>query len=192
MNESEDRLLFETIISGDPQAFVVFIRNYERLVGHIVGRMVRNKADRQDLGQDIFIKIYQNLSQFQFKCKISTWVARIAFNTCVNYLQKKRIPLLADLDGSEDQDPFAGMPSPTPDSDQWAESREITQQVQQAIQGLAPMYSLVLTLYHVEEKKYQEIAEIMELPEGTVKSYLFRARKMVKERLAGFYLVEAL
>jgi RNA polymerase sigma factor (sigma-70 family) len=192
MNDADDKLLLETIVAGDPQAFRPFIRKYERLVGHIVSRMVRNQADREDIGQEIFVKIYRNLPQFQFRSKISTWVAQIAYHTCLNYLQKKRPTLLADISEDEEADPFCSVPDKTPTPDQWTENREMGRYLQEAIQSLTPVYATVLTMFHVDEFKYQEIAEIMDLPEGTIKSYLFRARKMVKERLVGSLLEEAI
>ncbi len=192
MNDADDKLLLETIVSGDPQAFRPFIQKYERLVGHIVSRMVRNRADREDLGQEIFIKIYKSLPQFQFRSKISTWVAQIAYHTCLNYLQKKRIALLADLSGEEEADPLSLVVDDMPRPDQWTENREMGRYMQAAMQSLAPAYATVLTLYHVDELKYQEIAQVMELPEGTIKSYLFRARKMVKERLHGYLIEEVI
>jgi len=191
MNENEDRMLIETVLAGDPQAFLPFIQKYKRLVGHIVGRMVHNQADREDVGQDIFVKIFRNLASFQFRSKLSTWVARIAYNTCVHYLQKKRLPLLADED-SHEGDPFALLASETPDPSQWLEEQEMTLAVREAVRSLAPVYATVLTLYHLEDMKYQEIAEIMGIPEGTVKSYLFRGRKLVLRRLTASYQEVAL
>jgi RNA polymerase sigma-70 factor (ECF subfamily) len=184
MNIPEEKLLLDTMLSGDPASFQPFIEQYKRLVGHIVARMVRRTADREDLCQDIFIKIYQNINKFQFKSKVSTWVATIAYNTCVNYLEKKRIPLLRDLnDAADEGDPFEQVGDDQEPPDQRVEQQDLARQLQQAMNAMAPVYTTILTLFHVEEMKYQEIADIMELPVGTVKSYLFRARQMLRGRL---------
>ena len=192
MGTSEDRLLVEKILTGEPQDFQLVIEKYRRLVGHIVARMVRNQADREDVGQEIFVKIYQSLASFQFQSKLSTWISRIAFNACVNYLQKKRLPLWADLQPLEEQNPIDSIAADGPNPEQRFEAQELTEQVHRAIAALAPVYAAVLSLYHLEEFSYQEISEVMELPQGTVKSYLFRARKKVKEQVAAFRLAEVI
>jgi RNA polymerase sigma factor (sigma-70 family) len=193
MNDSEEKLLLDTILSGDPASFQPFIEHYKRLVGHIVARMVRRVADREDLCQDIFIKIYQNVGRFQFKSKVSTWVATIAFNTCAHYLEKKRIPLLRDISEVKDEnDPFEQVSADEEPPDRLAEQQELGLQLQQAMNKLGPVYSTILTLFHVEEMKYQEIADIMDLPVGTVKSYLFRARQMMRANLTQARVEEAL
>ncbi len=191
MSEAEDRLLVETVLSGDPYAFRPFILKYQRLVGTIVSRMVANRADREDVGQDIFLKLYRHLASFQFNAKLSTWVATVAYNTCLHYLQKKRIALLADLQEDEEADPFAAVADALPDPARRYESKELSERIQRAIAGLPPVYATVLSLYHVQEMKYQEIAQVMQLPEGTVKSYLFRARSRIKRHLAGLQGEEA-
>jgi RNA polymerase sigma factor (sigma-70 family) len=193
MNIPEEKLLLDTILSGDPASFQPFIEQYKRLVGHIVARMIRRPADREDLCQDIFIKIYQNINSFQFKSKVSTWVATIAYNTCVHYLEKKRIPLLRDLNRADDEtDPFERIGDDRQQPDQLAEQQDLARQLQSAMNAMAPVYSTILTLFHVEEMKYQEIADIMDLPVGTVKSYLFRARQMLRARLLQSRVEESL
>lgn len=193
MNIPEEKLLLDTILSGDPASFQPFIEQYKRLVGHMVARMIRRTADREDLCQDIFVKIYQNINTFQFKSKVSTWVATIAYNTCVHYLEKKRIPLLRDFnEADDDADPFERIGDDRQQPDQLAEQQDLARHLQSAMNAMAPVYSTILTLFHVEEMKYQEIADIMDLPVGTVKSYLFRARQMLRARLLQSRVEESL
>ena len=94
---SDTKRLIDKILAGDNNAFKSLIEEYQRLVSHIVFRMINREADREDICQDIFIKVFQNLAEFKFESKLSTWIAKIAYNRCINFLEKKRIPLLDDF-----------------------------------------------------------------------------------------------
>lgn len=186
----DNQSLVKQILAGDQQAFRTFIETYQRLVAHIVFRMIPKCADHKDLCQDIFIKAYQHLASFQFESKLSTWLGRIAYNTCINFLEKKRVQLWGDLSEENDSlDQFIGTEI-APDT--FTEERDISNRLLQEIEKLPLPYRTILTLYHLEEMSYQEIGEIMQLPEGTVKSYLFRARKKLKDKLMVEYQQEAL
>ncbi|MFQ5864597.1 MAG: RNA polymerase sigma factor [bacterium] len=166
------------------------IEKYQRLVSHIVFRMVSNESDREDVCQDVFIKVYQNLATFQFESKISTWVAKIAYNTSINYLKKKKVPLFDDcFSESQSIDGHLGnVTSP----EEFAEDSDLAQRLQNEINKLPVHFRTILTLYHLDEMSYAEIVEIMGLPQGTVKSYLFRARKLLKNRLISKFQLEEL
>ena len=179
--DMDEKQLVQKIISGDTRAFREFVDLYKRLVAHVVFRMVKNVADREDLCQDVFVKAYQNVQDFHFQSKLSTWLARIAYNTCVNYLEKKKLPLLNDA--APDDVTFEDFESPTDDPHILMEESDTRSYIQQQINALPVLYRTVITLYHLDGMKYSEIAEVMNMPEGTVKSYLFRARSMLKERL---------
>lgn len=188
---AEPKYLIERILAGDTQAFHSLITEYQRLVSHIVFRMVLNETDREDVCQDVFIKVYRNLSKFQFESKVSTWVAKIAYNTCINYLKKKKVSLFDDFFSSPDE----SIDNYLRDSDSpvdFAVKEDLSSRLQNEINNLPPQFRTIITLYHLDEMRYGEIAEIMGLPEGTVKSYLFRARKRLKERLMSKYLKEEL
>lgn len=154
----EVKLLLERILSGDKDAFAVFVDEQKRLVSHIVFRMVSNTADREDICQEVFLKVYQNLNEFRSESKISTWVAKIAYNTCINYLEKKRLPLWDDLP-SQAQAPGSlqdrgGQP------DCFTEEKEITIHLRREIEKLPAHFRTILTLYHLEGMSYNEIGEI--------------------------------
>jgi RNA polymerase sigma-70 factor (ECF subfamily) len=176
--------LIGCILTGDPNAFERFIREHERLVFHVVCRMVTNAADREDLCQDVFLKIYKNLAGFRRESKISTWVARIAYNTCLNHLKKKKPTLLEDCLDAGGSDGWADTAAAP---DEQAESGETTRRLQEELARLALPYRTALTLYHLEDMPVTDIARVMDLPEGTVKSLLFRARRILKNRLAFAY-----
>lgn len=173
--------LIDKILAGDTHAFQTLIEEHQRLVSHIVGRMITREADREDLFQEIFIKVYQNLSKFRFKSKFSTWVAKIAYNTCINYLQKKKPNLYEDI--SHENKSLDRVPGNHISPEEKAAKQDLVWHLQKEIQRLPIQFRTVITLFHLDEMTYHEIAEIMNLPLGTVKSYLFRARKLLKDRL---------
>ena len=186
----DERQLITEILNGNKAALQTFIESYQKLVSHVVFRMVVNSHDREDLCQEVFIKVYQNLSEFKYGCKISTWIARIAHNTCLNYLEKKRVPLLDDIISSEEENVINRFSDNSVLPDDYTETRELNQRVQDEINLLPPRIGVLLSLYHLEEMSYEEIAEITQQPMGTVKSYLYRARKMLKENLMEKYFLE--
>jgi len=96
-NHLSDKVIVTNILNGNIQDFAVVVKNTEKLIAQIVRKMTANEDDQKDLVQEIYLKAYQNLSSFQYKSKLSTWIATIAYNTSVNYLKKKRIKLY-DMD----------------------------------------------------------------------------------------------
>jgi len=189
-DEVKEKELVQKIRTGDQAALREFIEQHEKLVGHIVFRMIPIDREREDICQDIFIKIYQNLSSFQFKSKLSTWIGRIAYNSCVNFLEKKKIPLWDDLPGDDGE--ISTPPAEIALPDEITASADISLRLQHELMRLPVLFSTILTLFYLEELSYREIGAIMNLPEGTVKSYLFRGRKHLKDRLLKHYRQEEL
>lgn len=187
---TEPRSLISRIKGGDKQAFQTLIEEYQRLVAHIVFRMVNNESDREDLCQDVFLKVYQHLDGFRFESKFSTWIARIAYNVTLNYLQKKKVPLFDDH--TPDEVSIEEVSGGDQQPDAWTENKDRAQMLNDAIENLDVHYRTIITLYHLDQMSYSEIGEIMNLPEGTVKSYLFRARQQLKKRLMTKYKREEL
>jgi RNA polymerase sigma-70 factor (ECF subfamily) len=187
---TDQRALVDKILAGDKGSFRILIEKYQRLVFHIVFRMVPGDADREDLCQEIFLKVYQHLPNFRFDSKLSTWIARVAHNNCLNFLEKKKLPLYDDLiDENDTREPEAtGAVMP----DERLANIEISGILQKEIERLPATYKTIVTLFHLEEMTYAEIADIMKMPEGTVKSYLFRGRRVLKERLSLSYRREDL
>ncbi len=189
---NDERQLIKEILAGNKAALQTFIESYQKLVSHVVFRMVANNHDREDLCQEVFMKVYQNISGFQHECKISTWIARIAHNTCLNYMEKMRVPLLDDVISSDDENMIDNFSNNSISPVDYTETRDLNQRVQDEINLLPPRMGVLLALYHLEDMSYEEIAEITNQPMGTVKSYLFRARKMLKDNLMGKYHLEEL
>ncbi len=201
MQAERDRI--EQVLSGDLQAFQALIEDYERLVCHIVFRMVTNEEDREEICQDVFVKVYQNLAKFEFKSKLSTWIGRISYNTCINYLKKRKLLLYDDLAEKESEgfgkstreataSYVESVSGDLPIPDEFMMNQEMTGFLFAEINDLPVKFRTIITLYHLDQLSYAEIGEIMNLPEGTVKSYLFRARKLLKERLLEKYPAEEL
>jgi RNA polymerase sigma-70 factor (ECF subfamily) len=180
----DEQTLIAELRSGNKAAFRQFITAYERLVAQLVFRMIPNEADRDDVCQEIFIKAWEYLPSFRQDCKLSTWLARIAYNHCLNFLEKKRIPLYEDMTVESTIDDVVGDET-TPS--EVLDERDRSHRLHSEIDNLPVLMGTVLTLYHFCEMQYDEISRLMQLPEGTVKSHLFRARQALKNSLLAKY-----
>ena len=185
---AETSELVKEILSGNTRAFENLIQEYRQLVSHIVFRMIPNPQDREDICQEVFIKVYQNLADFRFESKLSTWMAQIAYNLSINYLRQKKMISIEDLAVSEDQE--VNLPAESIQPDKSVEEKDISQRLKNEIDNLPLQFRAIVTLFHLDQMSYDEIGKILNLPEGTVKSYLFRARKLLKERLLSKYQLE--
>lgn len=174
-NEKE---VIPRILNGDLQAFELLVKQYQQLVFYIVDRLIRNTADKEDISQEVFIKVYGSLGSFEFKSKLSTWIARIAYRTALNYVRdhqhNNRVHFEAEM-----EDVYFTHETP----ERLSEKKDIAAYVNRLIGEMPVQYKSLLTLYHLNEFSYQEIEQITGMPEGTVKNYLFRARKLLKNKL---------
>jgi RNA polymerase sigma factor (sigma-70 family) len=189
-----DRQLVDKVLGGEMQAFSRLIGMTEGLVARIVHQLIRNDEDRKDVAQDVYLKVYQNLKGFRFQSKLSTWVGQIAYNTCLNRLQKRQ-PVLYDPPAQDGDETEGGRPElfrATEETDRMLLQKELRGRLTAEIGRLPPIYQTLIGLFHQEDQSYQEIARITGLPEGTVKSYLFRARKQLKEKMELIYKNEML
>lgn len=166
------------ILKGDLKAFDRLVKQYEKLVFHVVYRLASEREDVEDICQEVFIKVYKSLGGFAFQSKLSTWIARIAYLTSINYLKKYRKVTNKNYCINIDNYYFTNE-----NPEQLLNKKDISSYVNMLIKQMPEQYKTVLTLYHLNEFSYQEIEEIMGIPEGTVKSHLFRARKLLKEKL---------
>ena len=175
---TDDRALVSRIIGGDMQAFRLLIKQNERLVTHMIARLVDRAEDREEICQDVFMKAYEKLGEFNFQSRLSTWVATIAYRHAINHLRKRKVEV-ADLPEEGEMERFFVADD---NPGQALADREMEARLLQLIEQLPVQYKTVLTLYHLDDKNYAEIGEITGMPEGTVKSYLFRARAILKEK----------
>jgi RNA polymerase sigma factor (sigma-70 family) len=193
----KDKHLVDRVLRGDTRAFAIIIKNTENLVAQIVFKMVPVAEDRKDLAQDIYLKTFHSLGGFKFQSKLSTWIARIAYNTCLSWIEKKKPILTGNLHeaeawqkhSTETQYHYAVVSN---ESESQVFQKEVKAILRTEIDKLPVIYQTLITLFHNESMTYEELTQITGLPEGTVKSHLFRARKMLKENLLSKYKKEAL
>ncbi len=186
-NQTALKTLIGKIEKGDKDAFQIIVITYQHMVSSTVYRMVNHSADVEDLSQDIFIKIYNNLHRFRYESKFSTWIMQITYNTTLNFIQKKK-PQLTEKEILETTPDMTLAKRP----DKRMEALDMKQHIHKAIAQLPLQYRTVLTMYHLNEMHYNEIGAILNMPEGTVKNYLFRARKMLKTHFETQYRTEKL
>ena len=180
--DHSDDPLVTGVQAGDRQAFRMFIEKYQRLVAAIVFRMVYNAADREELCQEVFLKIFKNIGQFRGGAMVTAWIGRITCNTCINHLRKKRLPLYDDVAASGPGLENISGDDSTPE--RLHELADLNLKLQGEIDRLPAHYRLVLTLFHFSGMNYEEIGRALGLPARTVKSHLFRARQKLRKRLA--------
>jgi len=191
-NNPADKLLVDRVLRGDTRAFGIIINNTEALVAQIVFKFIPVAEDRKDLVQDVYLKVFHSLPGFKFKSKLSTWIAQITYNACLSWVEKKKLVLTGNLH-IEDDDPESGETMAfISDSEYRLSQKELSGILQKEIEQLPPTYQTLVILFHQESMSYDELAQITGLPEGTVKSSLYRARKMLKENLLLKYQKEAL
>lgn len=189
---SDEARLIQRVCSGERNAFVELVERYQGLVSHVVGRMVSDPRDREELCQDVFLEVHGGLEGFRGESKLSTWIGRIAYRVCLNHLERRTPPVPASQvepagtdDGRESW--LAGVAGSRRDPHREAVRGELREFLHREIEALRPQYRAAVTLYHVEDMTVGEVASVMELPVGTVKSHLHRARSELKERLLERY-----
>ena len=171
--------------AGDGKAYDALVMLYKDAVYGVVFRMVRNKQEAEDLTQETFIKAYNSIYSFNETYAFSTWLFKIATNTCIDFFRKRKLRThsmdqtirykddeikteYADTERTADKDLLA---------------REKTKLIKQAIESLPEKYKTAIKLRHHEEMSYEDIAQLLDLPLGTVKARIFRAREMLKKTL---------
>ncbi|WP_336516832.1 RNA polymerase sigma factor [Pollutibacter soli] len=197
-NNFADRSLVSQVLNGNPGAFKIIIKDTEKLIAQIIFKMIGNAEDRKDIAQDVYLKAFHGLTSFRFESKLSTWIAQITYNTCLNYLDKKKL-LLFYYSGEEDEYQEELIDNLhfkhthyNNETEASIHNKELAELLKMEIDKLSPIYRTLITLYHNESLSYAELSLVTGLPEGTVKSYLFRARKELKDNLAKKFKKEML
>jgi len=171
-SQRADQALVDEVLTGSREAFIEFVECYQKLVAHLVFRLIADKRDAEEVCQDVFVKVYGQLASFRFQSKLSTWIAKIAYNTALTHLAKRKVQWVnTDFsDYSENVGP-----------DELTSDVQLKELVHARLNELSVPEKSVLTFYHLEEMSIQEISQIMARPAGTVKSDLYRARRKLKE-----------
>lgn len=177
-NAKHDFVLVEAAKAGDQKAFAELLGRYRDAIYFMLLKMVNNKSDAEDLTIEAFGKAFKNLQQYSPSFAFSTWLFKIATNNCIDYMRKVKNSTFS-LDqsfDSEDNDPMINIKSDSLNPEEKLIKHQRETQVKLIISKLKPRYKKLIQLRYFEEKSYEEIAEEMNLPVGTVKARLFRAR----------------
>jgi RNA polymerase sigma-70 factor (ECF subfamily) len=181
-----DQQLVERAQRGDKHAFGLLVAKYQRRLGRLISRFVRNAAEAEDVTQDAFIKAYRALPAFRGDSAFYTWLYRIGINTAKNYLvsQGRRVPTSTPFD-SEDAEDFedASLLHETATPENELMSKQVVAVVNSSLQELPDDLRTALTLREIEGLSYEEIAAVMDCPIGTVRSRIFRAREAIATNL---------
>lgn len=185
MGENElDLELVKRVQRGEKSAFDLLVLKYQHRIGAVIGRFVPDHAEAQDIAQESFMRAYRAMQNFRGDAQFYTWLYRIAVNTAKNHLvAMKRRPPTSDVE-VEDAEHFTGarmQDNDTPEHELLRE--EIAREVSQTVAALPEELRQAITLREVEGLSYEEIAETMDCPIGTVRSRIFRAREAIDARL---------
>ena len=187
--DPDDKTLAKEAAEGREKAFQMLLERYQRPVFGLIYRMVRDRALAEDLCQEAFVRAFKAIRSYNPAYKFSSWLFKIANNLTIDHLRRKRLDTVS-IDGAPD--------AVTPDEqartsltlkstheapDAYVENLELGSAIEAAISALRPEYRSVTLLRHVEGYSYQEIADILEIPLGTVKTYIHRARLELKQAL---------
>jgi RNA polymerase sigma-70 factor (ECF subfamily) len=186
----EDRELAERACSGFEGAYRELLRRYERPVFSLVFRVVRDRSTAEDLSQEAFVRAFQAIGTYDPSYKFSSWIFKIANNLTIDHLRRRKLDTVS-IEGS----PHADTPEAQERSrihleatgenpERFTENRELGGHIEQAIAKLRPEYRTAVLLRHVEGYGYEEVAEIMEVPLGTAKTFIHRGRLQLKQLLA--------
>jgi RNA polymerase sigma-70 factor (ECF subfamily) len=183
----EDKLLIDRCKRGDPSAFNELVLKYEKQVFNLAFRLTGNYDDANDVASDTFVRIYNSIGKFRGDSAFSTWLYRIVTNVYLDTRKRRlahpHLSLEEYLEMEEGSLPRQ-IEDPAPGPQVEAEERERHELLQSVINELPEFQRIIIVLYHIQELPYEEIAEILNMPLGTVKSRLNRARRALRERLA--------
>lgn len=189
MDALSDEQIVSRIVGQGDDLFPELVRRYQgRIVSHLT-RVVGSREEALDLSQEIFLKVYQALDRYNSEYKFSTWIFRIASNAGIDFLRKRRVRTVsmdsAAPGSAEEEGPAREFPSRDLDPLGNLRNAERRRKIGREIEALPPDFRELIALRHFAGLSYEEIAETKNMPLGTVKNKLFRARAVLKDRLAG-------
>jgi RNA polymerase sigma-70 factor, ECF subfamily len=178
-DEVEERLLVERCRAGDDRAFADLVERYKGLVYGLVYRMVADRTQADDLAQEVFLKVHRGLPYFRGEARLSTWIFRIVQNVCVQ--ARSRRPRVLSLD-ERDEEGRAARPEPGIQDGAFA-GLELRDRLEKAIAQLPDQYRMLIAAHYLNGVQYEALAEALEMPLGTVKTHLYRAKRRLRELL---------
>jgi len=182
----DDSKNVDRALKGDQQAYTELLNKYRGAIFNLVFKMIKNREEAEDLVQETFVKAFSALPSFDEQYAFSTWLFKIATNNCIDYLRKKKLKTFSidkptEAKEGEIKQTYKDAKTPDPEVDTIEKERSFI--IEDAIKCLPAKYRDAIILRHKEDKSYEEISEILNLPIGTVKARIFRAREKLKKYL---------
>jgi RNA polymerase sigma-70 factor (ECF subfamily) len=179
MQAVNERELVERCRSGDERAFQELIDRYKDLVFALIARTVQDRSRAEDLAQDVFLRIHRGLPYFRGEARLSTWIYRIVANVC---MQEQTRPHAPEPSVSLDDDRTGARVTPSAADRQFGDL-ELRDRLEKAIARLPPNYRLLIAAHYLDGVQYEDLAEALQLPLGTVKTQLYRAKQQLRRLL---------
>jgi len=180
---NEDIELVKAALDGEKKAFEMIIQKYQSPLANYIGRMVKENELALDITQEVFIKAYSSLHSYRQEYKFKTWLFKIASNSVIDYWRKKRIKAFS-IDQSFDYDgdsvPFQ-IPSNEPSMDKTVELHAVKEKIEELLKKLPANLKELFVWRHVNDLSYEEMAEIKEIPIGTIKNRVFQAKELLRK-----------
>jgi len=174
---------------GSEKAYRELLGRYQRPVFSIIYRMIRDREQAEDLAQETFVRVFNNIDRYDPRYKFSSWIFKIATNLTIDWIRRKELDTVS-IDGSRNavtaeqiEATSITIASTDENPEELLEAKELGEEIEGAISKLRPEYKAAILLRHVEGREYQEIAEILSLPLGTVKTYIHRGRNELRDQL---------
>ena len=174
---------------GSEKAYRELLGRYQRPVFSIIYRMIRDREQAEDLAQETFVRVFNNIDRYDPRYKFSSWIFKIATNLTIDWIRRKELNTVS-IDGSRNavtaeqiEATSITIASTDETPEELLEAKELGEEIEGAISKLRPEYKAAILLRHVEGREYQEIAEILSLPLGTVKTYIHRGRNELRDQL---------
>jgi len=183
--KDDDQILIKKALAGNEAAYRLLLRRHKDAIHRMIVRIVHNREEAQDLVQETFMKAFGSLSTYKCQYRFTTWLYRIAANSCIDYLRKRRLVSISLDQPLETKDGQVTIEvadwTYNPEKDLTARQKSVS--IDAAIDSLPKKYREVILYRHKQDKSYEEIAQILNIPVGTVKARIFRARELLKKKL---------
>jgi RNA polymerase sigma factor (sigma-70 family) len=184
-SRKEDKELIRNALRGNQRSYKRLMQKYHDQIAHVIYRITHQREQVEDLTQEVFIKAFASLKSFDSTFAFSTWLYKIATNSSIDYLRKKKLATFS-IDkpiAMEESSASYELPDSRYEPDKHIIQKQRAAILQEAIEKLPDKYRRVITLRHSEERDYSEIAKMLKLPIGTVKAHIFRARELLNKYL---------
>lgn len=185
-NTQEDRELVAAAKRGDNKAFEALLRKYRKSVYYMLLKMIKNPDDAEDLTQEAFAKAFNSIEKFDATFAFSTWLFRIATNNCIDFIRKKRVQTVSidqPMEGDDGSNIHFDVKDDNLDPNQSMLKKQRKKYLNMAIERLPEKYRTLVELRYFKEYSYEEVAQELQIPLGTVKAQLFRARELLSQEL---------